>query len=321
MKDALTIGVFDGLHLGHRDILARALDRAKQGGGRCIVVSFDPHPDLVLAPSFCALAPLTPLPEKREMLRALGVDALEVLPFTRELASLAPEDFVDRHLVAAFDPGWLVVGENFALGAGRAGNIRRLAAIGSLRGFKVDAVPLREAEGSVVSSSRIREALDAGRVADAGRWLGRRYALAGTVVRGEAIGRTLGSPTANLRLLEEKYVPAHGIYAVWVRIADAVAGEADEGVAGASLAGAMSIGVRPTFGGQVPTLEVHLLDWSGDLVGRTLTVEFVDWLRPERKYENAAALAEAIAADVEETRVRLANLRRPAPWGPLAPAE
>jgi riboflavin kinase / FMN adenylyltransferase len=303
MSDALTIGVFDGLHSGHRDILARALARAHEGGGRCIVVSFDPHPDLVLAPSFRAFAPLTPLPEKREMLRGLGVDTFEVLPFTRELAALSPEEFVDRHLVNVFRPAWLVVGENFALGARRAGDIPRLRAIGATRGFAVDAVPLREVEGAPLSSTRIRNALAEGRVADAGRLLGRWYTLSGTVVEGDAIGRTIGFPTANLRLSEEKFLPALGIYAVWVRIGDARE----------RIAGAMSIGVRPTFGGQATTLEVHLIDWSGELVGRTLHVELVDWLRPELRFENIGALTDAIAGDVAETRVRLASAREPGP--------
>lgn len=306
MSGAVTIGVFDGLHLGHRDILLHALERAREDGGPCAVVSFDPHPDLVLAPSFRALPPLMPIPEKRERLLELGVHAFEVIPFTRELAALQPEEFVDRYLLGPFRPAWLVVGENFALGARRAGNPARLAELGRARGFRVDAVPLRTLEGAPVSSTRIRECLAEGRVAEAGRLLGRRYALWGTVVRGEAIGRTLGFPTANLRLHEEKFVPSHGIYAVWARIDDQPH----------PVAGAMSIGVRPTFGGETPTLEVHLLDWSGELVGRALEVEFVDWLRPEVRFESPAALVEAMKDDVRRVRQRLAEDAPPAPWTP-----
>ena len=305
MSGAVTIGVFDGLHLGHLDILRRALEHARADHGPCVVVSFDPHPDLVLAPSFRAIAPIMPIPEKRDRLRELGVDAFELIPFTRELARLSPEDFVDRHLVGPFRPSWLVVGANFALGAGRSGNLERLSAIGATRGFQVDAVPLRMIDGAPVSSTRIRECLAAGDVAEAGRLLGRRYALTGSVVRGDAIGRTLGFPTANLRLHEEKLVPAHGIYAVWTRL---------EGVA-SPLAGAMSIGVRPTFGGETPTIEVHLLDWSGDLVGRNLEVEFASWLRPEVRFGSRDELIAAIGADVAEVRRRLAA---DAPPGPRA---
>jgi riboflavin kinase / FMN adenylyltransferase len=309
MSAAVTIGVFDGLHLGHRDILGRALARSREVGGRCVVVSFDPHPDRVLAPSFRALAPLTPLAEKRERLRALGVDAFEVLPFTRALAALSPEQFVDQHLVSAFHPEWLVVGENFALGHRRAGDVARLSAIGQSRGYAVEPVPLRMLEGAPVSSTRVREALEGGRVAEAAGLLGRRYSLAGAVVGGDAIGRRLGFPTANLRLPEEKLVPGHGIYAVWARPE-----------AGAPpVPGAMSIGVRPTFGGQATTLEVHLIGWSGDLTDRSLEVEFVEWIRPELKFDSAAALTAAIAADVARVGEVLSSTPEPGPWAPALP--
>ncbi|HEY2955021.1 MAG TPA: bifunctional riboflavin kinase/FAD synthetase [Candidatus Eisenbacteria bacterium] len=295
MSASVAVGVFDGVHLGHARILERAVARARAHGARCVVVSFDPHPDLVLAPRFEAMPPLTPLPERRERIAALGADALEVLPFTRELAQLSPEEFVDRFLVAVHRPVALVVGENFALGRGRAGNVTRLREIGTRRGFEVEAVPLVEMDGGTVNSTRIRALLAEGRVAEAARLLGRRYGLAGTVVRGDAIGRTLGYPTANLRLHEEKVVPADGIYAVWTRFQ----GEREW------RAGAMSVGVRPTFGGQVRTLEVHVLDWNGELLGRELEIEFADWLRPERRFESPEALTLAIGEDVSEVRRRL----------------
>ena len=293
----VAVGVFDGLHLGHLEILEHALARARALRVRCVVVSFDPHPDLVLAKAFQALPPLTPLPEKRERLGALGIDALEVLPFTRELASLSPEAFVERHLVARLAPLALVVGANFALGKARAGNVPRLIEIGRALGFEVEAVPLRVVDGAPVSSTRIRELLGAGRVADAARLLGRPYRLSGVVVAGEAIGRTLGVPTANLRLHEEKLVPGNGIYAVRVRL------PREQG----PRPGAMSIGVRPTFGGQVRTLEVHVLDWCGELKGEDLEADFVDWLRPELKFESPEALRLAMESDLAEARRRLAS--------------
>jgi riboflavin kinase/FMN adenylyltransferase len=291
----VTVGVFDGVHLGHQRILSSAVSIARERAERCVVLSFDPHPDLVLSPRFEARAPLTPLPEKRERLLALGADELEVLPFTRELASLSPEEFVSRFLVAGHRLVSLVVGENFALGRGRAGNVPRLAEIGVARGFDVVPVPLLELDGAPVSSTRIRALLAAGRVAEAARLLGRRYGLSGIVVRGDAIGRTLGYPTANLRLHEEKTVPGDGIYAAWTRIA----GEQEWRAA------AMSVGVRPTFGGQVRTLEAHVIDWSGDLLGKSLEVEFAEWLRPELRFETREALIAAMDGDVLETRRRL----------------
>jgi riboflavin kinase/FMN adenylyltransferase len=261
-------------------------------------MSFDPHPDVVLSRGgFHSPPPLTPLGERRRRLAALGVDALDVLPFTRELAALEPEAFVDRHLVAPHAPAALVVGAGFALGRGRSGTVARLGAIGATRGFVVEAVPLVVVDGAPVSSTRIRADLAGGRVAEAARLLGRRYAIGGTVVTGDGRGRELGYPTANLRLDEERLVPADGIYAVLARLADETT----------LRPAAMSIGMRPTFDGQLRTLEVHLLDWSGELVGRRLEVEFVAWLRAELRFESAQALIEAMDRDVLETRARLAG--------------
>lgn len=299
-RSAVAIGVFDGLHLGHRAILEAALARARARGGRCVVMSFDPHPDVVLARgAFHSPPPLTPLGERAERLRAMGVDVFDVLPFTRELASLEPEAFVDRYLVAPHAPSALVVGEGFALGRGRSGTVERLRAIGRARDFEVEAVPLVVLDGAPVSSTRIRAALADGRVAEAARLLGRRHILRGTVVTGDGRGRGLGFPTANLRLHEDRVVPADGIYAALVRLGDEPT----------LRPAAMSIGLRPTFDGQVRTLEVHLLDWSGDLVGRAIEVEFVDWLRPELRFETAEALMAAMRDDVVETRRRLAAVR------------
>jgi riboflavin kinase / FMN adenylyltransferase len=296
MNSSIAVGVFDGLHLGHRQILEAALARARRRDARCVVVSFDPHPDVVLARSFQAAAPLTPHAERRRMLTALGVEIYEVVPFTRELAALEPEDFLERYLIEPFGMCDLVVGANFALGRGRAGDVARLAEIGAARGFEVEAVPLLQLDGAPVSSTRIRDLLSAGRVSEAAHQLGRRYALDGTVVTGDGLGRTLGCPTANLRLHEEKFLPADGIYAARARIG----GEADWRPA------AMSIGVRPTFGEQARALEVHLLDWSGELVGRELEVELEGWVRGQLKFDSAAALADAIQADLGVIRARLA---------------
>jgi len=291
---AIAIGVFDGLHLGHQSILQRALARSRPGG-RCVVMTFDPHPDVVLArTAFHSPPPLTPIGEKRARLTALGVDVFHVVPFTRELAALEPEAFVDLHLMP-HRPSAIVAGEGFALGRGRAGTCERLRVIGATRGFEVEEVPLVMMDGAPVSSTRIRGVLGEGRVEDAARLLGRRYAIAGTVVTGDARGRELGFPTANLRLHEERLVPRDGIYAVLARIE----GESEQHPA------AMSIGMRPTFDGELRTLEVHLIDWRGELVGRELAVEFVSWLRPEERFPSAQALIEAMHRDVAEARRRL----------------
>jgi len=296
MSAAVAVGVFDGLHLGHRAILLRAVERARERHAPCVVMSFDPHPDVVLAKGpFHIEPPLTPLQEKRERMQALGVDQLQIIPFTRELASLAPEAFVEQYLVRPHALHALVVGHGFALGRGRSGNVERLRAIGQANGFEVDEMPLFQLDGAPVSSTRIRECLAEGRVAEAARYLGRRYGFVATVITGEGIGRTLGYPTANLRLHEEKLLPRDGIYVARARIADEPEWRA----------AAMSIGMRPTFEGQARTIEAYLLDWSGELPGRELEIEFVDWIRPEQKFESTAELVRAIDQDVAETRRRL----------------
>ena len=302
----VSVGVFDGLHLGHRALLDRALEWGRAERARNVVVSFDPHPDLVLDPAgFHYVAPLTPFREKRARLEALGVDELCIIPFTRELAALEPEAFVAEHLVGPHRPRGLVVGEGFALGRGRAGTVERLREIGRGHGFEVEAVPLLEIGGARVSSTRIRELLGRGAVAEAARLLGRLYSLSGKVVSGHGVGKTLGFPTANLMLHEEKLVPADGVYVARARLGD----EKEWRPA------ATSIGVRPTFDGRVRQIEAFVLDWKGDLLGVGLEVRFVDWLRPERKFESAAALVEAMQDDVAEARRRLEAAVEPPVWG------
>lgn len=294
MSAAVAVGVFDGLHLGHRSLFERALARA--AGDRCVAVSFDPHPDVVLAREFHGRPPLTPLPEKHERLAALGIE-LHVLPFTRELAALSPEAFVEEFLVRPFRPGWLVVGEDFALGRARAGNVSRLTEIGAGAGFQVEAVPLRVLDGEPVTSTRVREALGRGEVERVGRLLGRPYEFTGLVVHGQKLGRQLGFPTANLRLHHERQAPGFGVYAVWAKVLPD----------GPWLPGAMSYGERPTFDGLGRAFEVYLLEGGGDLYGRDLAVRVVSRIREERAFPSAEALVAQMRDDVEACRALLAR--------------
>lgn len=286
----VAVGVFDGVHLGHQRILAKALERARELDVDVAVVTFEPHPDAVLGKA-PPRPPLTPVGEKTALLMGLGAARVEVLHFDRELASLEAEEFVRRHLLDGLGMRHLVAGADFALGRGRRGTIAHLRSLGERLGFGVDGVSLLSEDGGSVSSTRIRALLAEGRVREAAERLGRPYRLEAQVVSGRGLGRELGFPTANLEMLEHRVLPADGIYAVRAYLGD-----------GVSRPGALSIGTRPSVGGGPRTVEVFVLDFAGDLRGRPLQIEFVEWLREERHYPTLEALAHAIAEDVEQVR-------------------
>ena len=242
--------------------------------------------------------PLTPPREKKELLRAWGVDRVEVLPFDRELAALSAEDFVEHHLVKPLGVVRLVTGPDFALGRGRAGTVAHLAAIGQRRGFAVETVPLLLEHHGPVSSTRVRGALRGGDVEFAQELLGRPYSIEGRVVHGWGMGEKLAFPTANLDPLEPRFLPADGVYAGWVHVPGDERGPGP----GGARRGAISLGLRPTFDGAERTLEVHLLDWENDLRDKTLRVEFMAWLRGQEKFDGAGPLVEAMGRDVERVR-------------------
>lgn len=301
-QNVVAVGVFDGLHRGHRKIIDQGLARAGELGAGLAVVTFDPHPDAVLGKAQ-AEPPLTPAREKKELLTAWGVAQVVVLPFDKTMAALEPETFVERHLVEALGLVHLVTGEDFALGRGRKGNVRFLAELGARSGFTVEAVPLLVEHHGPVSSTRIRGALKGGDVAFAAELLGRPYALEGRVVHGHGIGKQLEYPTANLDPLEPKLLPADGVYAGWVHVPDDPRGPGPDG----ALRGAISLGLRPTFDGADRALEVFVLDWDKDLRGKLLRVDFVDWIRGQEKFEGPPALVEAMARDVARVRMVLAT--------------
>jgi riboflavin kinase/FMN adenylyltransferase len=296
----VAVGVFDGLHRGHRKIVDQGLARARAQGIGMAVVTFDPHPDAVLGKA-APEPPLTPAREKQALLTAWGVDPVVVLPFDREMAALEPADFVRRHLTDALGMTTLVTGQDFALGKGRKGNVLYLAELGAREGFAVESVPLLVEHHGPVSSTRIRGALRGGDVAFAAELLGRPYGLSGRVVRGHGIGSHLSFPTANLELSEPRLLPADGVYAGWVLVPGNSAGPGPDG----AWAGAVSLGLRPTFEGADRALEVFLLDWDKDLRDKTLTVEFADWIRGQEKFDGTDALVEAIRRDVDRVRQTL----------------
>jgi riboflavin kinase/FMN adenylyltransferase len=286
-----TIGVFDGVHRGHQQIIGHAVKRAGELGVQSVVVTFDPHPSEVVRPGSHP-AVLTEPARKAELLEALGVDVLCVVPFTAEFSRLAPEAFVHDALVEHLHTALIVVGENFRFGHKQAGDVELLRRLGRTFGFAVEGATLVADEGTVFSSTYIRSCVDAGDVEAAARALGRPHRLEGVVVRGDQRGRELGFPTANLLVPANAAVPADGIYAAWLNR------ERD----GARYQAAVSIGTNPTFSGKERRVEAFLLDFTGDLYGERVSLDFAARLREQRTYQAIEPLIAQIAEDVEQTR-------------------
>lgn len=286
----LTIGNFDGVHHGHRALLTKLTDTARRIALPATVMTFEPHPRELFAPDQ-APARLSSLREKFELLEACGVDRVHVLRFTRRLAALTADEFVERILVRGLSVRHLLIGDDFRFGKGRGGDFTLLQRAGVEHRFAVEAMHTVDLDGERVSSSAVREALAAGDLEHASRLLGRSYCIAGRVAHGDKIGRTLGFPTANIRIKHKK-LPMTGVFAVSV-----------SGLGDAPVHGAASLGVRPTLGdGLRPVLEVHLLDFARDIYGAHVTVNFLHKLRDEAKYESLELLKAQIARDVADVR-------------------
>ena len=291
----VTIGNFDGVHLGHREIFRRVVGRARERRAQAAVITFEPHPLRLLAPQR-APQRINTSAEKVRLIRASCIDLLVVLPFTRRLAALSPEQFVADILVGRLGVRHLVIGYDYAFGRNREGDARFLAAAARRHGFTLEVLEPITAGDLVYSSTRIRQTLQQGDVAGVVGVLGRHYTLDGRVVIGAGRGRRLGFPTANL-VTRKELLPREGVYAVRVRYGrrmyDAV----------------VNIGRRPTFAGEEPTIEIHLLDFSGDLYGRHLRLYFVARLRDERRFPSAPALQAAVRSDIDRARAILAGTR------------
>jgi riboflavin kinase/FMN adenylyltransferase len=269
----IAVGTFDGVHVGHRDVIA----------GADTVLTFEPHPVAVIAPARMPKL-LTPLAVKADVIDSLGVAELVVVRFDAEFAALSAEQFITRVLVEGLGASVVSVGENFRFGAGAQGDAALLAADGR---FLTRVVALREIEGEIVSSSQIRSLIAAGEVARAATLLGDPFELRGEVVGGDRRGRELGFPTANLIPDPRVVTPGHGVYACTAN----------------GVAAAVNVGVRPTFGsGRAELIEAFLLDFDGDLYGQELRVRFLERLRGEMRFESAQALVEEMHRDVERTR-------------------
>ena len=312
---AVALGKFDGVHLGHQRVIQPVLQSVWGKSGEIstppdrknprpysTVVTFDPHPHEFFTGQPRDL--LTPLDEKVQQLRSLGVEQLVLLPFDRELSALSPEEFVDKILVQQLQCRQISVGQDFCFGKKRMGTAQDLQILAAKYNIPVTIVPIKTDTDSLsttddtrISTSLIRESLEVGDIAKANRLLGRPYTLTGEVVTGQKLGRTIGFPTANIQLPKDKFLPRHGVYAVEVMIHNQTP-DTDS----IPQLGVMNIGNRPTVNGIDTRVEVHCLNWSGDLYGKILEIQLVKFLRPEQKFPSLEALKNQIQLDCTAAR-------------------
>jgi riboflavin kinase / FMN adenylyltransferase len=275
----VAIGTFDGVHLGHREVIR----------GSNTVLTFDPHPLSVIHPEATPKL-ISPFPIKRDLIAGLGVEELVIIPFDRGFSEQSADEFVEDVLIRRLGAAWVSVGENFRFGKGATGTAEFL---GDHAEFETRVVPLVEAEGETISSSHIRGLVAAGEVKEAAEFLGDPFLFEGEVVTGDRRGRTLGIPTANL-VPDDAYVcPGHGVYAAWAQVMPD----------GQRQAAAVNVGVRPTFDtGRGLLVEAHLIDFDDDIYGETLRIAFLDRLRGEKRFESVDALVDQMNADVDQAR-------------------
>ncbi len=287
-KPVVTIGTFDGVHLGHQKVIDRLKEIAAGHGGESVIFTFYPHPRLITAPDETNLRLLTTLDEKKELFARSGIDHLIVFPFTKEFSQLTYTEFVEKILVEKMQTHCLVVGYDHRFGKNREGGYEYLQNCADKFGFEIEKLEVLLVDEAHVSSTHIREALEKGDVALANKFLGYRYTLHGTVVEGERVGRKLGFPTANIVASDPyKLIPGYGVYAVEVMIS------------GQKYQGMLNIGSRPTFNKNADnrSIEVHIFDFSGDIYNKEITLIFVGKIRNEQKFSGVEALAEQLKKD------------------------
>jgi len=287
-KPVVTIGTFDGLHLGHQKVLNRLIDFARSHGGESVVFTFYPHPRLVIAPQETNLRLLTTLDEKKELFAGSGIDHLIIFPFTKEFSQLTYSEFVEQVLVEKMHTHCLVVGYDHRFGKNREGGFEYLQNCADKFGFEIEKLDVLLIDEAHVSSTHIRVALEDGDVELANKFLGYRFTLHGTVVEGERVGRKLGFPTANIVASDpHKLIPGYGVYAVEVLLS------------GKKYGGMLNIGTRPTFNKNADnrSIEVHIFDFSGDIYNKEITLVFVGKIRNEQKFSGVEALTKQLKKD------------------------
>lgn len=284
----VTSGTFDGVHLGHQKILCRLQELARSKQGETVLLTYWPHPRLILQPQDKSLRLLSTLSEKVKLLEEMGVDHLIILPFTEELSQMSSDDFIRSILVEKIQTKTLVIGYDHKFGKNREGSFEYLQSHSHLFGFAIEEISRQDVDDLGVSSTKIRTALAQGDISTANKYLGRPYDLSGQVVKGQQIGRSLGFPTANIQIADDyKLLPRDGAYAVHAEV-NSIQYKA-----------ILNIGDRPTVDGEKKTIEAHLIDFEGDLYGQELRVYFQEFLREEKKFESLDALKNQLVADRE----------------------
>ncbi|TKC03747.1 bifunctional riboflavin kinase/FAD synthetase [Pedobacter frigoris] len=285
-----TIGTFDGVHYGHQKIIKRLFELAKSNGGESVILTFFPHPRMIIDPENQDLKMINTIHEKAKILEELGVDHLIITPFTRDFSNLSPEEYIKNILVDTIGIKHLIVGYDHRFGKDRKGGLKELEDLSEVLEYKIEEIPEQDIDDVAVSSTKIRKALLNGEVALAANYLGYNFSLSGRVIKGDKIGRTIGFPTANL-FVEETYklIPSDGIYAVTVRM--------EEGF----FKGMAYIGQRPTINGMTRNIEVNIFDFNKEIYGQDITMTFLEFLRHDVKFTGLEALKEQLQKDKEDT--------------------
>ncbi len=305
----VTIGTFDGVHTGHRQIIEQLKETAKEANGETIIITFHPHPRRIVGNQKHELRLLNTLEERIELLRQAGIDHLVIVPFTEAFASQSAIDYVENFLVRQFKPHTIIIGYDHRFGHNREGNYQLLEALKKKHGYEIREITEKVIHNITISSTKIRQALHNGNVAEADEFLGYPYFLEGTVVEGKKLGRTIGYPTANIRLNDvEKLVPANGVYAVKAAVYEGKdRNPENREKEPVLLSGMLNIGVRPTVDGTSRTIEVNLFDFNREIYGEVIRVFFYDRLRGEIKFEGLEALKAQLGKDAIEAKALLEN--------------
>jgi riboflavin kinase/FMN adenylyltransferase len=287
----VTQGTFDGVHIGHQKILKQVVAEARKNDGVSVLLTFYPHPRLVLYPDDNELKLLNTIDEKARLVERLGIDYMIILPFTKELSRMPAMEFVRDVLVTQLNTRKLIIGYDHRFGRNREGSLEKMIELAAIYGFQVEEIPAQDIDDSTVSSTKIRKALLSGDVQTATQYLGKNYTISGRVVEGHQQGRKLGYPTANIALeTTYKLIPQNGVYAVKLYVEHK------------TYNGMLNIGLNPTFDDKGWSIEVHLFDFEGDLYNKFVTLELIDYVRAEEKFANKYALAAQLKKDEERIR-------------------